>query len=111
MSVAIDSYFWHESLFWPELSSLIFNVYYGHSQEWGVEPFHSYFSKHLPKIMLLAYPCAWLGLTGVGGASHLALPQFAAVTLASLLKHKEWRFIIYAVPVLNVSAVRALRSV
>lgn len=109
-SIAIDSYFWHETLFWPELSSLVFNVYHGHSQEWGVEPFHTYFTKHLPKIMLLAYPWAWLGLLNVGGAARLAMPQFAAVGFVSLLKHKEWRFIIYAVPLLNLSAVRALWS-
>lgn len=111
LSVAVDSYFWSEPWFWPEAVSLIFNVYHGKSESWGVEPWHFYFTRHLPKMLLAAYPFAWLSALGVGKGQTAVLPMLGAVAIASKLKHKEWRFIVYAVPSLNTGALDALRFV
>lgn len=108
--MAIDSYFWDQPFFWPEAISLIFNVYHGKSEAWGVEPWHFYFTRHLPKMMLGAYPFAWLSALGLGWAQATVVPMVSAVAIASKLKHKEWRFVVYAVPSLNAGALDSLRA-
>lgn len=38
---------------------------------------------------------------------QLLVPFIAFVALISCLGHKEWRFVVYVIPVLNVAASRA----
>ena len=88
-----------------------------------VSPPHAYFTSHLPKLLMTALPLALLG-TIVNYPSRpnpektptdsrqdwtLSLKRFLApsltfMALISCLGHKEWRFIIYVVPVFNVAA-------
>ncbi|TFY74397.1 hypothetical protein EWM64_g9615 [Hericium alpestre] len=108
LTVAIDSYFWRQWPMWPELQALYFNVYEGKSAEWGVSPWHTYFTSFLPKLLLGALP---LSLPGI--LDHriraIVLPCILYVGLISLLGHKEWRFIVYVIPPLNIAAARGAR--
>ncbi|OBT96205.1 dolichyl-P-Man:Man(7)GlcNAc(2)-PP-dolichol alpha-1,6-mannosyltransferase [Pseudogymnoascus verrucosus] len=107
-SVAVDSAFWLRPV-WPELASFIFNAYHGASSEWGVSPWHAYFSSSLPKLLLnpLAIPmlAAALYFPATSRAARgLVIPQLAYVALYSAQPHKEARFIIYAIPPLTAAA-------
>ncbi|KAG9048903.1 dolichyl-P-Man:Man(7)GlcNAc(2)-PP-dolichol alpha-1,6-mannosyltransferase [Tulasnella sp. UAMH 9824] len=86
LSVLVDSYFWRQWPLWPELSTFGFNILEGKSADWGTSPFHTYFTAFLPKLLLSSMPLALLGLI--------------------VDSHKEWRFIVYIVPILNVIAAR-----
>jgi alpha-1,6-mannosyltransferase len=104
LSVPLDSFFW-QRLLWPEFSSLLFNVYSGKSTEWGVSPWHSYFSSFLPKLLLnpliiplIAYSLYLPATRKL--ATGLAVPSLSFVALYSIQPHKEARFIIYVVPAL-----------
>ncbi|KFY63116.1 hypothetical protein V497_02110, partial [Pseudogymnoascus sp. VKM F-4516 (FW-969)] len=107
-SVLVDSTFWLRPV-WPELASFIFNILHGSSSEWGVSPWHTYFTSSLPKLLLnpLAIPliCASLYLPATKrAAAALVLPQLAYVALYSAQPHKEARFVIYAIPPLTAAA-------
>ncbi|KFY10291.1 hypothetical protein V492_05082, partial [Pseudogymnoascus sp. VKM F-4246] len=108
ISVAVDSAFWLRPV-WPELESFIFNVYNGASSEWGVSPWHTYFSSSLPKLLLnpLAIPLIATALylpATARNAGALVIPQLAFVALYSAQPHKEARFVIYAIPPLTAAA-------
>ena len=124
-TVLIDSYFWSKYFMWPELSAAYFNVYQGKSAEWGVSfalsgshqkppiihcnqvsPRHAYFTVHLPKLLMAAWPLALLGVLVDRRARNIAYPAIAFICLISQLEHKEWRFIVYMVPVFNIAAAR-----
>jgi len=63
LTLTIDSYFWNQRLMWPELRVLLFNTVQNRSHEWGVSPWHWYFTSSLPKSfgpMLLFIPFAFL---------------------------------------------------
>ncbi|OBT76167.1 hypothetical protein VF21_05025 [Pseudogymnoascus sp. 05NY08] len=107
-SVAVDSAFWLRPV-WPELASFIFNAYHGASSEWGVSPWHTYFTSSLPKLLLnpLAIPmfAAALYFPATSRAARgLVIPQLAYVALYSAQPHKEARFVIYAIPPLTAAA-------
>lgn len=122
LSVPLDSYFWQRPL-WPELSGFIFNVLHGSSSEWGVSPWHYYFTSALPRLLLnpLAYPLIINALTTAGTSSQarlLFIPSFLFLVIYSFQPHKEARFIFYVVPpftavaalAANYISVRASRS-
>ncbi|KAI0309435.1 GPI mannosyltransferase, partial [Amylostereum chailletii] len=104
LTVAVDSYFWARFPLWPELAGVYFNIYQGKSSEWGVSPPHAYFSSHLPKLLLGALPLSVLGFLVDPRARATLFPALVFVGLISALGHKEWRFVVYVVPVFNVAA-------
>lgn len=113
-TVTIDSYFWQQFPIWPEWSSFYYNTILGKSSDWGVSPWHFYFTNALPRLLLnpLAYliliPLALAQPATRSRSMALLLPSLGFVALYSLLPHKEWRFIIYIIPALTaVSATGA----
>lgn len=56
-SLAIDSWFWGRWC-WPEMEVLLFNTIQNRSGDWGVSPWHWYFTSALPRSLLFAYPLA-----------------------------------------------------
>ncbi|KAE9400656.1 alpha-1,6-mannosyltransferase subunit [Gymnopus androsaceus JB14] len=108
LTTAVDSYFWR-TLVWPEFAGIYFNVVEGKSSEWGTSPPLTYFISSLPKLLLTAFPLSILGFFMDSRIREALTPHIAFVALISLLAHKEWRFIIYVVPVFNIAAARAGR--
>ncbi|CCM00069.1 uncharacterized protein FIBRA_02096 [Fibroporia radiculosa] len=106
LTIGVDSYFWQQWPLWPELHGLYFNVIEGKSSEWGVLPYHTYFTSFLPKLLLASLPLSMIGFaTDSRIRGHLG-PALMFVGLISALGHKEWRFIIYVVPIFNIAAAR-----
>ncbi|RCK66498.1 Dol-P-Man:Man(7)GlcNAc(2)-PP-Dol alpha-1,6-mannosyltransferase [Candida viswanathii] len=130
-SVCIDSYFWGRLLV-PEVDSFIFNIVNGKSAEWGVEPWGAYFRKYLfqlfrpPVVLMLALP----GLVGdpaddgtkfgdKNAVPHPARYSLYILSISSVLfiaamsfqPHKEWRFIIYTVPIFTLQAANGLTNI
>jgi alpha-1,6-mannosyltransferase len=129
LTVLVDSYFWGRWPLWPELYAAWFNVYEGKSSEWGVSsghalslythlmlwaqvsPVHAYLTSALPKLLLTGLPLAVLGILADGRIRTLVVPSAVMVAGLSVLPHKEWRFVVYAVPVLNVAAAKGACAV
>lgn len=108
-SVPIDSYFWQKPI-WPELSGFVFNVLQGSSSEWGVSPWHYYFTNSLPKIFTnplvlgLGIPVSLYAPATRTQAQTFILPSLLFVAIYSLQPHKEARFIFYVVPPMTAAA-------
>ncbi|PVI08018.1 glycosyltransferase family 22 protein [Periconia macrospinosa] len=109
-TVSIDSFFWQSVPLWPEWIAFYYNTILGHSSDWGVSPWHHYFSNALPRLLLnpatylLCIPVAVLNAATRQRALDLLIPIFSFVALYSFLPHKEWRFIIYVIPGLTAVA-------
>ena len=70
-----------------------------------VSPPLEYFVKHLPKLTTFALPLAVYGLSvDKTMVPRLLAPAAIFVAVMSFLGHKEWRFIVYVVPFVNVCA-------
>lgn len=108
LTATVDSYFWGY-LIWPEFSGIYFNVVEGKSAEWGTSPPLTYVTSYLPKLLLGSLPLAAVGFIIDPRIRALLLPSLSFIALISCLGHKEWRFIIYVVPTLNIAAARAAR--
>lgn len=106
LTTLLDSYFWQQWPLWPELYSIYFNVYQNKSAEWGVSPFHAYFSVHLPKLLLSSAPLAAIGFLVEPRVRSLLISPLVFVGLMSFLGHKEWRFVVYVIPLFNIAAAR-----
>jgi alpha-1,6-mannosyltransferase len=114
-------------IIWPELSSMHYNLVQGQSANWGIMSKHYYFSNSLPKLLMGALPLAalgvalvpasrlgvarkWMGLgqvkaiQEVTGRLGMGLGVVGLLGGLSAVGHKEWRFVVYAVPVVNVVA-------
>jgi alpha-1,6-mannosyltransferase len=108
-TICIDSMFW-KKLVWPELNAFLFNVIEGQSSAWGTEPFSFYFINALPRLLLnplvylIAIPAVLRNPALRRPILPLLVPSMCFVTLYSLQPHKEWRFIIYIIPVLTATA-------
>ncbi|KAF9812463.1 hypothetical protein IEO21_06181 [Rhodonia placenta] len=105
-TILTDSYFWQRWPLWPELYGVYFNVIEGKSVEWGVSPFHTYFTAYLPKLLLSSLPLSVLGFLLDSRVRDPMFPALAFVLLISGLGHKEWRFVVYVVPVFNIAAAK-----
>lgn len=131
-SFCIDSYFWGYPVI-PELSSFKFNIVDGKSADWGTEPWIAYFKKYLPQLFR---PPTVLGLLPFGirhdpsnldvanpkltdtkkenNASKNSLRILFTSAILFLIAisfqpHKEWRFIIYSVPIFTLVAANGFR--
>ncbi|KAH0532730.1 hypothetical protein TsFJ059_001381 [Trichoderma semiorbis] len=108
LSVPVDSYFWQRPM-WPELAGFYYNAVLGSSSNWGVSPWHYYFTSALPRLLLnpLCFPLIGLALRYHAKShevQHLLFPSLTFITIYSIQPHKETRFIFYAVPPLTAAA-------
>ena len=71
---------------------------------WLQSPFYWYFTSALPRALLVAFPLSWVSLASEPRARPYVLVAFVFVATYSLLPHKELRFVLYTVPLLNVAA-------
>lgn len=106
-TVAIDSYYWNK-LVWPELEVFLFNTWQNKSSEWGTLPFHAYWTSLLPRSLPLSYPLGIYGL--VRHRAKILYPAIVFVFLYSFLPHKEWRFIVYAIPLFHLAAAQCIHQ-
>jgi alpha-1,6-mannosyltransferase len=113
-TVPLDSFFWQSFPLWPEWTGFYYNTIQGHSADWGVSPWHFYFFNALPRLLLnpatylLCIPVAILNIATRRRSLDLLNPLLTFIALYSFLPHKEWRFILYAIPGLTaVSAAGA----
>lgn len=109
-SVLVDSVFWRRWL-WPEAEVLLFNTVENRSSEYGTSPWHWYFSSALPRALLLSLPLAMLAPRLAPRTRQLVGIPLLYVAAYSLLPHKELRFVLYAVPPLNVAAAASLAKI
>lgn len=135
VTVLVDSYFWGEWV-WPELESFMYNVVNGNASEWGVEPYGAYFKKYLlnffrpPHILLLVVLGLLVDPANDGTptkvtddnkliVTHPARNSLRILTISAILyiafmskqPHKEWRFIVYTVPIFTLQAANGLANV
>lgn len=71
-----------------------------------VSPFHTYFTAHLPKLLLSSTVLSFVGAVCDHRIRSLLWPAVLFILLLSGLGHKEWRFIVYVVPIFNIAAAR-----
>ena len=100
-SFIIDSIFWGRPV-WPEGEVLYFNVVLNKSHEWGVMPYHWYFTSALPKSLLLSYLVFPIAAYSVKDLRPFAISVICYLLMYSVLPHKELRFVFYAIPVVNL---------
>lgn len=116
-TVAVDSFFWQQPFLWPEWAAFYFNTIQGKSSEWGVSPWHFYFSSAIPRLMLNPFTllvCIPVSLTTKQTLSfsiRVLTPLLAFVAIFSVLPHKEWRFIIYIIPGLTAVAAAGASAI
>ncbi|KAF8566532.1 hypothetical protein P879_08152 [Paragonimus westermani] len=118
-SLIVDSTFW-QRLVWPEGEVFYYNTVLNKSGQWGIFPFHWYFTSALPRallmtiVLLLLWTIFAVRVVLSGGLAYdrefsstsvgLISSALLFVLLYSWLPHKELRFIIYTVPVFNLAA-------
>lgn len=107
VAVLVDSWFWRQWM-WAEGAVFWFNAIEGKSVAWGVSPWYTYFTLLLPKIAIVSMPLALVATVIEPRFRRYMLPATVFVSLYSLLGHKEWRFVIYVVPILNLGAAIVL---
>lgn len=113
-TVAVDTQLWSAPSF-PELEALLFNVIGGHASEWGVEPWY-YYLLSLPKLLLnpiaplLIYSTVVITcytstsiMDTIRQLRYILIVPMLYVLGFSLLSHKEWRFIVYIIPLLTTA--------
>lgn len=109
LTILVDSFFWQRWL-WPEGQVFYFNAILNKSSEWGTMPFYAYFLLFLPRILMVSYPLALLAYCRDATVRRLLMPSLIYISLFSCLPHKEWRFIIYTIPVWTAAAASLVGS-
>ncbi|KAL4941563.1 hypothetical protein BDV06DRAFT_223016 [Aspergillus oleicola] len=110
ITLPVDSFFWQQFPLWPEFAAFKFNVVAGQSSAWGISPWHYYFSNALPRLLLnpltylICIPLALFQPATRPIVNSLLIPSLAYIALYSAQPHKEWRFIVYAIPPLTAAA-------
>ncbi|KAL2860860.1 dolichyl-P-Man:Man(7)GlcNAc(2)-PP-dolichol alpha-1,6-mannosyltransferase [Aspergillus lucknowensis] len=110
ITVPVDSFFWQQFPLWPELAAFKFNVVAGQASAWGTHPWHYYFTNAIPRLLLnpstylIGIPVALLQPATRRISTSILLPSLAYVLIYSVQPHKEWRFIVYAIPPLTAAA-------
>ncbi|KAI7885945.1 Alg9-like mannosyltransferase family-domain-containing protein [Mucor mucedo] len=110
ISVPLDSFFWNEWV-WPEGMVFYFNAILNKSSDWGTLPFHAYFLSFLPRLLLISYPLSIIGFFLDSRVRRMLSPMIVYILIFSCLPHKEWRFIIYTIPVFTAAAAASVSSV
>ncbi|KAH0913755.1 LOW QUALITY PROTEIN: hypothetical protein HID58_037076 [Brassica napus] len=110
LTISVDSIMWKKFV-WPEFEVFWFNSILNRSSDWGLlnqtHSIHWYFTSALPRSLLVAYPLSLFGILLDRRVPFLVIPVISFVLLYSKLPHKELRFIICSVPMLNLSAAVA----
>ena len=110
ITVPVDSFFWQKFPVWPEFAGFMYNVMDGRSADWGTSPFLYYIVSALPRLLLnpltylLCVPVALVSPAFERPALDMLVPNLAFITIYSFQPHKEWRFIVYAIPPLTATA-------
>ena len=103
VTIGVDTYFWKsDNYLWPEGQVLYYNIVLNKSSNWGVMPWAWYFYSAIPRSLGFSTFLLPLGIIIDKRTIMLAFPCILFVTLYSFLPHKELRFIIYVIPLLNV---------
>ena len=111
ISIIVDSHYWNRHV-WPEWEVFRFNGLKDGSSAWGVSPWHYYFTTLVPKIAPLSFPISILGVMYYfRHVSAFIIMTMIHLLVLSQIGHKEWRFVIYIVPMLNLSAALVCRKV
>jgi len=137
VTVAIDSIFW-DNMVWPEGVVLFFNTVQNKSSEWGVMPWHWYFSNALLKSLTCSIAFIVAGLLGITNPCYstktpvnptfsnyitgffhypnktmfyYSTPALLFIGLYSILPHKELRFILPALPLLLLPAAIGIHRI
>ena len=99
MTVAVDSWCWG-TITWPEMSGFIYNVVFNKSSHWGSSPFYQYGLDifKICNLSLLFLPFSWKEQLSY----KIGFLAAFVIGCMSLLNHKEWRFIMYIIPLINV---------
>ncbi|KAL0236494.1 hypothetical protein GEMRC1_003076 [Eukaryota sp. GEM-RC1] len=113
LSIIVDSQLWGnihydgslKLLVWPEALVFFFNVVQGNSVQWGTSPFHWFFTSALPRslgIWIVALSLVVVYWRQVLPYYKLVFSSLLFVFIYSFNQHKELRFVLYVVPVLNL---------
>ncbi|KAJ2083482.1 hypothetical protein H4R24_000755 [Coemansia sp. RSA 988] len=104
LTLLVDSYYWQTRWMWPEFQVFWFNAVRGQSVEWGISPPHYYLIRAIPRLQLGALPFTVVGILRNSRTARLIGAYAVAIAIFSANPHKEWRFILPSVPVLNICA-------
>ena len=108
ITASIDSYYWGR-VTWPEMAGFVYNIVFNKSAEWGVSPIYQYIIDiaKICNISLVFIPFAFKQQISY----KISFLICFVVGSMSLLQHKEWRFIIYIIPLINVLSAIGMHQI